>query len=128
VIYVITNNLTLTGRTGFWSEYLTLWQESPIFGKGTALRSVESTFIYNLASLGLIGVILMLQIYRIAFLSLPRIVQRDSVLPVTLLSWIIIRGLTDSIHTFSGWNSGTLAFFILGLLSQRKFNLKREII
>ena len=127
VIYVITYKITLTGRTGFWSQYLTLWQESPIFGKGTSLRSVENTFIYNLASLGLIGVILMLQIYRISFLSLSRIVQRDSVLPVTLLSWIIIRGLTDSIHTFSGWNSATLAFFILGLVSQRKFNLKSEI-
>jgi len=124
VIFVITRNLTLTGRTGYWSQYLALWKESPIFGKGIALRSVESTFVYNLASLGLIGVILMLQIYRIAFSSLPRIVQRDSVLPVTLFTWIIVRGLTDSIHTFSGWNSATLAFLILGLLSQRKFNLK----
>ena len=62
----------------------------------------------------------MLRIYKIAFLSLPRIVQRDSVLPVALLSWITIRGFADSIHTFSGWNSGTLAFLILGLLSKQK--------
>lgn len=120
LIYVIYYKLTLTGRTEIWSQYLTLWRETPVFGKGVALKSVENSFIYTLASLGLIGIFLMLRIYKIAFLSLPRIVQRDSVLPVALLSWITIRGFADSIHTFSGWNSGTLAFLILGLLSKQK--------
>jgi hypothetical protein len=120
IIYVIYYKLTLTGRIGLWSQYLILWRESPVFGKGVALRSVENSFIYTLTSLGLVGIFLMLRIYKIAFSSLPRIVQRDSVLPVALLSWIAIRGIADSIHTFSGWNSGNLAFLILGLLSQQK--------
>jgi hypothetical protein len=119
LIYVIRTNSTLTGRTKLWLEYFNLWRESPIFGKGVSLPSVENAYLYTLTSLGIIGFFAIAWVFFNSLNSLPRLVTRESLMPICLFSWICIRSLSEASYTFVGWNSGSLCFLLIALSRNR---------
>jgi O-antigen ligase len=103
-----TNN-TLTGRTFAWESYLEIWRSSPIVGVGVQLRSVESSFIWTLAAMGLTGLICLLSVFYLTFRSIPKELTPDVVLPFALFTWIIVRCSTEASYVFYSWDSATLA-------------------
>ena len=128
-----TRNPTLTGRTVVWERYLELWRSSPIFGVGIQLRSVESSYVWTLAAMGIVGFIGLISVFYIVFRSIPKDLTSDGVLPFAVFIWLIVRCFTEATYVFYSWDSATLALLCISVFlrskagpSQNSFELKRD--
>jgi hypothetical protein len=111
---------TLTGRTYIWRSYLEVWKSSPIIGVGVQLKSVESAYIWTLVAMGVLGLICLISIFFLIFISIPRELTPDNVLIFALLTYIIFRCSTDASYLFYTWDAATLSILSISVFSRTK--------
>jgi hypothetical protein len=117
---LVQENQTLTGRTILWKRYIDLWRESPLIGNGIYLNSVESSYIWALASTGILGLLLLFTVFSSAYVSLPKTVTNQNALSIGIFVWLLIRCAGDAIYTFSGWDTGMLAFLLIFMMTNNR--------
>ena len=111
---------TLTGRTYLWASYLEIWKSSPITGVGVQLKSVESSYIWTLAAMGVLGLICLISVFFLIFISLPRELTPDSISMFALFTYLIIRCATDATYLYYSWDSASLVMLCISALSRIK--------
>lgn len=123
---VVRTNLTLTGRTNFWFDFLALWQESPVIGVGTSgyLEGTQATavsgtahsfYIDELARNGLVGFVFLLAGFAVALILGIQAARISVSGPLALLSSIAVLGI---VNTPFSWLSPSLMwmFYIVPIL------------
>jgi len=126
IAVVVRTNLTLTGRTNFWFDFLDLWLQSPVIGvgqtgyyEGTDATAVSGTahsfYIDELARNGLIGLTLLAIGFVIAAVLAIRTAKVRAPGPLALLTTIAVLGI---VNTPFGWLSPSLMwlFYVLPVL------------
>ncbi len=116
--YIVVVDPTFNGRTGIWSDYLTLWHGAPLLGVGdsgvTAYiegRAGQITFSHahsvlfdTLVRWGLISALLALAIYGLALASTSSRLRQAGPGPLAMTSFVIAAGLTETIHGWVYWS------------------------
>jgi hypothetical protein len=120
----------LSGRVGFWSSAIPVWQESPWIGKGlltatrfevllelgrTTTSTIHGTWIEALVGTGIVGVgLLVASLITLVRRSLVEALRpAGRILPILLLGTIFVRSLTGS--TIEIFGSTSLLFLALAL-------------
>ena len=116
---MVSTNVTLTGRTSFWLDFLDLWRQSPILGVGTSgyLEGTEATaisgtahsfYIDELARNGLFGFIVLLASFAIAAVLGLKAAHLHAPGPLALFAAVAVLGL---VNTPFPWLSPSLMWF-----------------
>ena len=126
MVLIIQRNLTLTGRTSFWLDFLELWRSSPILGvgqsgymEGTQATAISGTahslYIDELARNGLLGLVLLVSGLAVALLMAWKAAKSESSGSLALIVTVAVIGI---VNTPFGWLSPSFLwmFFFLGAL------------
>jgi hypothetical protein len=123
--------LNMSGRTGMWPDFLSLWNESPIYGVGTAriVRAVaegtlpewsyhgHNQYVDMLVRYGVLGLVLSLAVLGVAFLISASAARGGFGLGVALMG---VLGVVTMTHLVFDWRypgPGTSELLALVLLS-----------
>ncbi len=121
VSYVIFFDPTLNGRTTIWSDFLGLLPGHLLFGIGDSginnfvnLNSGSPGFIPHvhahsvvldgLVRYGLVMLVLSIAIFTISLVSTYRSIPRTGAYPFALVVYVIVAGLTETIHSWNYWS------------------------
>ena len=112
---------TLKGRTPIWSDFLGLLPGHLLFGTGDSgindfvnLNSGSPGFIPHvhahsvvldgLVRYGLVMLVLSISIFTISLVSTYRSIPRTGAYPFALVVYVIVAGLTETIHSWNYWS------------------------
>jgi hypothetical protein len=121
VSYVIFFDPTLNGRTTIWSDFLGLLPGHLLFGIGDSginnfvnMNSGSPGFIPHvhahsvvldgLVRYGLVMLVLSIAIFTISLVSTYRSIPRTGAYPFALVVYVIVAGLTETIHSWNYWS------------------------
>jgi hypothetical protein len=123
--------MTFSGRLGFWEAAISVWQTSPLIGRGlvTATRfevleplglghisTIHGTWIEALVGTGILGAFLLATAYLslLVYSVSPRIIASHGGLPAAILVFLGIRSVTGT--SFEIFGLLNLLFLILASL------------
>lgn len=120
LLYIIKLDPTLNGRTPIWLDFLGLLQARPVEGVGTtgvleyvAIKNgspgfvphthAHSVLLDGTLRFGIIFTLLTLAIFTVAVIASLRALRSGDVSQIALVVFVLVAGLTETIHSWDHW-------------------------